>query len=496
MVSPHALRHARKGALLVFGAGAAASGCRTATEISVVITTDAQCKDVRGTLVTVGKLGELETKPSASFATTCDAVTGRIGAVVLFPSGSDDEEVGIKVVTALSQPVEACVPPDYKGGCIVARRAVHFVPHTNIELPVAMQVVCRDIPCGATQTCQQGRCVSAVLSAGCTDPAGCNAPGDGGGTDAGAPIGGDGGGTDGGAPIGVEGGPGTTGPIVLFGGSPALGTLLGDTWEWDGGWTSRGSGNGPPARDSLAMAPLNGKVVVFGGLTSTGTQSDTWEWDGTSWTQRTVTGPSPRQGSVMANLLNKVVLFGGKNGAAYLGDTWEWDGTSWNLRLGAGAGSPSPRWNAAMASLNGKVVLFGGTGSGGVSGIELGDTWEWDGTSWSQKATQGPSPRADAAMASLNGKVVLFGGGTSVTAAPNDTWAWDSVSWTRLSTTGPSQRTDAAMASLNGKVVLFGGDDTASSPLNDTWEWDGTTWTEMLVPGSPPARGFAFMSSR
>src|SRR5262249_17570221 len=42
-----------------------------------------------------------------------------------------------------------------------------------------------------------------------------------------------------------------------------------------------------------------------------------------------------------------------------------------------------------------RPVLFGGsTGSG-----DLGDTWEWDGPTWTQRATTGPSPRHGHAMA-------------------------------------------------------------------------------------------------
>ena len=76
------------------------------------------------------------------------------------------------------------------------------------------------------------------------------------------------------------------------------------------------------------MAPLNGKVALFGGASITDDLSDTWTWDGTTWTQLSVTGPSARTSPVMAPLKGKLVLFGGLSSNA-LSDTWSWDGTTW-----------------------------------------------------------------------------------------------------------------------------------------------------------------------
>lgn len=76
----------------------------------------------------------------------------------------------------------------------------------------------------------------------------------------------------------------------------------------------------------------------------------------------------------------------------------------------------SPPFSArrdAMASYDSDrqvVVLFGG--NNGDSTDFLGDTFEWNGTSWLQRAVQGPSPRTRAAMAydASTRKTVLVGG--------------------------------------------------------------------------------------
>jgi hypothetical protein len=67
-----------------------------------------------------------------------------------------------------------------------------------------------------------------------------------------------------------------------------------------------------------------------------------------------------------------VVLFGGFTGAALVADTWEWDGTNWT-QLTPSA-SPSARCAHAMAydAASQRVVLFGGAL---VWPTFLGDTW-------------------------------------------------------------------------------------------------------------------------
>jgi len=131
---------------------------------------------------------------------------------------------------------------------------------------------------------------------------------------------------------------------------------------------------------------------------------------------------------------------------------------------------PSSRLYHAMAydSARRVTVLFGGYCNG--------DTWELDGTTWTQRAVSGPTGRAGHAMAydAARGVTVLFGG-----CGNGDTWEWDGTTWTQRSTTGPSPRWLHAMAydSTRGVTVLFGGL-AGSSLKGDTWEWDGTTWTQ------------------
>jgi hypothetical protein len=145
--------------LLAAGAVLAPGGCRSPTQITLTITTDAPCAGVKGTALTVGSDPlSTETRVKQSFfeATTkeCDA-SGKIGTLVVTPGG---EAAAVVVVLGLDRDPKSCAPPAYEG-CIVARRVVGFAEHASLSVPIAMKVDCENVPCDAFTTCNVGRCV-------------------------------------------------------------------------------------------------------------------------------------------------------------------------------------------------------------------------------------------------------------------------------------------------------------------------------------------------
>jgi hypothetical protein len=114
------------------------------------------------------------------------------------------------------------------------------------------------------------------------------------------------------------------------------------------------------------------------------------------------------------------VLFGGWTYSLFNGETWEWNGTTWTLRA---TGGPSPRYGHAMAydAARGVTVLFGGS-LGGAND----ETWDWDGTAWTLRATGSPSPWYRHAMAydAARGVTVLFGGRRDSQDFSGETWEW------------------------------------------------------------------------
>jgi hypothetical protein len=264
---------------------------------------------------------------------------------------------------------------------------------------------------------------------------------------------------------------------VLFGGDG-----LGDTWIWQGAWFRLNPATSPPGRSGAGMAydGAAGNLVLFGGVSSTGTiLNDTWTWDGTTWTQQlpAVSPPARNQMALAYDGATKtVVLFGGCNvtsGACILNDTWTWDGVAKSWTQQHPAASPSAR-RAPMAydNANHTMLLFGGDNS---VGVQYTDSWNWDGTNWLQLfPASTPTARTSANMTydPKLSMIVLFGGCAGVWEdSLNDTWTWNGTTWTEIyPATVPHNRYAFGMDydPVYKVVMIFGG--FSSGPaLNDTW---------------------------
>ena len=226
-------------------------------------------------------------------------------------------------------------------------------------------------------------------------------------------------------------------------------------------WSLVATASSPPAQSGHAMAydSSRGIVVLYGG-------GQTWEFDGFNWTQ--------------AAPLTSPTL------------------TSWCPSLGG-------RRNAAMAydAGRGRVVLFGGEVDGlcgGWQAIYWGDTWEYDGVTWTLVATaSSPSAQSGHAMAydSSRGRVVLYGGG--------QTWEFDGFNWTHASNAsspsistpcGVSGRIEHAMAFLDnrGSMILFGGRVPALCGGWQALSW-GDTWRYDNIPSIQGGRTLRLVGS-
>ena len=205
-----------------------------------------------------------------------------------------------------------------------------------------------------------------------------------------------------------------------------------------------------------------------------------------------------RSGHAMAydSARGVTVLFGGSTNNGYSGETWEWNGAIWTQRAVSG---PSSRYFHAMAydAARGVTVLFGGLDSTNSNNSE---TWEWNGVVWTQRAGSGPAARSGHVMAydSARGVTVLFGGSVN-SGFSGETWEWNGSAWTQRVVSGPSPRTNSGMAydTAHGRMLLFGG--YASDGDNgETWAWNGSAWT-LVSSGGPSPRSslaMAYDSSR
>jgi hypothetical protein len=156
---------------------------------------------------------------------------------------------------------------------------------------------------------------------------------------------------------------------------------------------------------------------------------------------------------------------------------WAWSGGAWTKL-------PAPQMPPARSgfglvydSARDRIVLHGGM----VRGTAFADTWEYDGSDWTQVATNGPARmKATLAFDRARGKVVAYGG--SAPARRNDTWEWDGSSWQTRATTGPDPAVDwgtfAVYDEDRSRVTMFGN--------QHAWEWSGTTWSSLGLSSAWP----------
>ena len=167
----------------------------------------------------------------------------------------------------------------------------------------------------------------------------------------------------------------------------------------------------------------------------------------------------------------QVVLFGGYNGGAYLGDTWTYNGTTWTQQSPATSPSARDYSTTAYDAATAQIMLFGGGTNNGIAG----DTWTYNGTTWTQQSPATIPPVRDVSTMSydtVNGQMVLFGGEGS-SGSLGDTWTYNGTTWTQQGpATSPPARYSSTMAydTATGQVVLFGGSGSSGN-LGDTWTY-------------------------
>lgn len=282
--------------------------------------------------------------------------------------------------------------------------------------------------------------------------------------------------------------------VVLFGGQREGPTsYFGDTWEWNGSrWIDRSQPGGPLPRRSHALVSerQTGRVILFGGLDATQRFGDMWQWDGSSWTPITNSGDVPTNPAghkaVYDTARNRIVMYRNPFEPGYSLDTFEWRRTSnatgvWTRFPTATSGPGQRLFHAMVYDEARRVTLLHG-GSGGPSPGVHGDTWTWDGATWTQVSTSGTGLLRSHFMGydPVTETVVMAAGSNELGQWIPLTWTWNGSQWTSVpaSTTDVNSRLISAVAwdSVSRKLLLFGGRmySTAGTPhLGDTRVWCG-----------------------
>ncbi len=230
----------------------------------------------------------------------------------------------------------------------------------------------------------------------------------------------------------------------------------------------------PPALSDTTMVydAATKQVVLFGGY-GYGVQSTTTSTSSTSSTSSSV-------------------INGTGTKSVVLGQTWIWNGSTWTQAHPAKSPPALADVSLAYDASSRQVVLFGGYGqsvsvSGDLAslmtGPPSGQTWTWNGSTWTQAhPAKSPPPLFGGSTAydTVTRQVVLFGG-INNNGLIGNTWIWNGSTWAQAHPAkSPPARMDASMAydASSRQVVLFGGSTYGGSFLNDTWTWNGSTWTQ------------------
>lgn len=509
------------GAVVCLGAIALASAsCRSATQVVVDVTTDIDCSaSATETSITVGRIDSLEQRPASSTTPRC--ANGRIGALVVVPSGSSTDELAIRVVTGIGKSAEACVSGGYTGGCIVARRALHFLPHEQLTVVVAMRAPCKDVACDANAftTCVNGACVPGRVAdstqcegAGCTEntlsPGDAGPPRDGGSNAAWRSM----------APSGSAM-PGVDGTVAVWAGDRMLvfGGGMGVA-----GFTNRGAAYDPKG-DSWSALPTfpflgrldhaavwtGSEMIVWGGKAGVTVFSDGARIAPTaaSWTPLPSGGLSGRRAHSMVwdAAHGEVIVWGGDTG----GSTNTNDGAAFRPASNTWRALPTPtltpRFGHAAAIAGGKMIVVSGN---------AGSTFTTDGAIYdTSMRTWAPLP---APPASLDGRLamhafaggahgelaVFFGGGdTFLNFARSNGAIFDTTSgqWTEIPAPPASMvptpdRLDPFVWFDGQRLGIWGGRDPANSgtapPLAGGALYDiaSRTWSPLPTQSEPSPR--------
>lgn len=236
--------------------------------------------------------------------------------------------------------------------------------------------------------------------------------------------------------------------------------------------------------------PIIGLVAVCGFALSPASAQPC----GSPWSQGPIAGPSPRTFATATydSARGRVVLFGGYNGGTYFGDTWEWaaagpgGGGAWTLRASTG---PTARFFAGLAydSVRGKTVLFGGQGFSSVSN----QTWEWDGTAWTQMFPAVSPPAMPGRLMAYDPsrqRTVLVSGIQSG-AGSGVTWEYNGVTWASQPDITPVvsiYSCTLAYDATRSVMVLTGSAFGAGFNGMGVWERKASGWTARPEFSLPP----------
>ena len=242
-------------------------------------------------------------------------------------------------------------------------------------------------------------------------------------------------------------------------GTPSPTTVTGNTESYDGtSWSE--VNNLATARRSVASgkAGTGTNALAVGGLTPTvTTATEEWSFSGLD--------PSTTPAADYAD--------------AIIGDFY-YNSLTGQFKTVNDGGPPIGSWSSGGNLPQNMINMgaFGGrdsvtTGGGSTAPARVGDSFQYDGASWSEIAELNTVRDQSAGLGTQNSGLVAGGQAPSVVG---NTENWNGSSWTEVADVSPV-RTGAGTAGVYTAGLVFGGN---APPLTaSTMTWNGSSWTEV-----------------
>lgn len=240
----------------------------------------------------------------------------------------------------------------------------------------------------------------------------------------------------------------------------------------------------PVPRTEVAAAPLDGQIVVVGGLLPTGGNSrrvDAYDARADAWS-RLPDLPVSVDHAAAASWRGRVVVVGGYDaGRRPLRAAFLFDGRRWR----ALPRPPEERAAAAAAATrDGRVWVVGGRTRGGLAGRML--VLDLRTLRWS--TTTGPRPREHLAAAALAGRVYAIGGrlaGYDTNLATVEEYDPRARAW-QAQPGLPDPRGGTGAAAIAGRIVSIGGESPGGTQASVWALRPGGRWSRL--PDLPTPR--------
>ncbi|MBI4338079.1 MAG: galactose oxidase [Chloroflexi bacterium] len=250
----------------------------------------------------------------------------------------------------------------------------------------------------------------------------------------------------------------------------------------DGFWSRLASA--PTARSEVAVAELNGRIHVLGGLGPGATANEEYDPPTDTWRGR---APVPQRVDHAAAVATegKLYFIGGFDGSFRpISSVWAYASQTdtWTRK----ADLPTPRGALSAAVVDGKIYAIGGRGPQG----DVGTNEEYDPATdtWRSRSPM-LTPRDHLAVVEVRGKVYAIGGRLGTFAQnldDNEVYDPATDTWTRLDPL-PTPRSGIAAAAVDGQIHVFGGE-AVEGTFNANERYDPATNAWKTMPPMPTAR--------